>query len=248
MSLVRLKPGRDQSVLRRHPWVFSGAIAQVSGEPQDGDTVQVQSATGEFLAWGAYSSQSQIRVRLWTWRQEDCIDEGFLKKRLERSISGRRSWYPAGVTNAVRLVHGESDGLPGLVLDQYGDTLVIQCLSCGAERWRQTISALALQISGARSVYERSDADVRALEGLPVRCGLVLGSEPERTIQVIENGLTFGVDIRQGHKTGFYLDQRSNRLRVRSLASQRRVLDCFCYSGGFLIERASGWGSIGDGA
>jgi 23S rRNA (cytosine1962-C5)-methyltransferase len=240
MALVRLKPGREQSVLRRHPWVFSGAVAQVQGEPQDGDTVQVQSAAGDFLAWGAYSGASQIRLRLWSWKQADRVDEAFIHALLERSIKSRRSRLNPLETDSLRLVHGESDGLPGVVIDQYGETLVMQLLSTGAEHWRETIAQTAMQLSGAQRVYERSDADVRLLEGLPERCGPVLGSEPPEHILITENGMRYKVDVRQGHKTGFYLDQRSNRARLRFLASGRKVLDCFCYTGGFLVNALAG--------
>lgn len=240
MGIVRLKPGRERSLLRRHPWVFSGAVEEVRGEPADGETVKLLDAGGNFLAWGAYSSSSQIRVRVWSWSQEDEIGEDFFRARLSAALATRRVFVPVEQYNALRLVHGESDGLPGLIVDQYAETLVGQFLSSGAERWRESIADLLLELTGAQRVYERSDAEVRALEGLPNRCGAMRGSEPADLLQIEEHGLKYWVDVRRGHKTGFYLDQRDNRARLRQLASGREVLDCFAYTGGFAINALAG--------
>jgi 23S rRNA (cytosine1962-C5)-methyltransferase len=240
MDVVRLKPGRDKSLLRRHPWVFSGAIAEVVGAPGEGVTVRVVDAQGKFLAWGAFSPRSQIRLRVWSWDAAEIIDEEFFKARLATAIAARRVLISEQQTDAMRLVHGESDGIPGLIVDRYADTLVAQFLSSGVERWRETIADILPELTGVERVYERSDAEVRRLEGLPERSGILRGAFLPDRVQIYENGLKFWVDICGGHKTGFYLDQRQNRLRVRDLARGRRVLDCFCYSGGFVANALAG--------
>ncbi len=232
---VRLKPGREKSLQRRHPWVFSGAIVSVQGDPPDGETVRLLAADGAFLAWGAYSSASQIRVRVWSWDEHESIDEAFFRKRLLGAFQSRQDLIPAQATNALRLVHGESDGIPGLIVDRYADTLVVQLLSSGPERWRELLADLILELSGASSIYERSDVGVRQLEGLPLRTGLLRGVQPDRPLQIEENGLSFWVDVYAGHKTGFYLDQRENRVHVGQLADDKQVLDCFTYTGAFTI-------------
>jgi len=253
MYKIILKPGREKALLRRHPWIFSGAIAEVEGNPGVGETVDVLDSRGEFLARGAYSSESQIRVRVWTWDRGEQVDQDFFRTRLMQAISVRDdrrrttddrmgNLSVSRLPSSVRLVHAESDGLPGLVVDRYADTLVMQVLSAGAERWRETIAGLLLELTGARRIFERSDVEVRKLEGLPVRIGTLRGEqglEPLR-VQIEENGLKFWVDVSQGHKTGFYLDQRLNRARVRALAGGRDVLDCFSYSGGFALNTLAG--------
>jgi len=239
MSKLILKPGREKSLKRRHPWVFSGAVAKVQGNPGPGETIGLWSATGEFLAVAAYSPESQIVARVWDWK-EHAIDGTFFKERVARAVEQRRTLLKDADTNAVRLVHGESDGLPGVVADRYGETVVLQFTSAGADRWRQEIADAVLEASGASRIWERSDADVRQLEGLaPVTAALRGAREPTR-IGVVENGLQFGVDLEHGHKTGFYLDQRDNRRRVRELARGREVLDGFCYSGGFALNALAG--------
>ncbi len=240
MAQVILKPGREKSLARRHPWVFSGAVGQVQGDPADGETVAVLSARGEFLAWAAYSSQSQIRLRVWTWKREATVDAGLLRRRLGAAIIARQELIPPGVTNAVRLVHGESDGVPGLIVDRYAGMLVMQVLSSGAERWREEIADLLVELSPGIGLYERSDVDVRGLEGLPERACPVRGEPPPERILITENGLKFWVGVATGHKTGFYLDQRANRLRVRELAAGKKVLDCFSYTGGFAVNALAG--------
>jgi 23S rRNA (cytosine1962-C5)-methyltransferase len=243
MSAVRLKAGREKSLLRHHPWVFSGAIAEVEEPPGQGDTVQIQNSTGEFLAWGAYSPTSQIRVRVWSWSIHDEIGVDFFHRQIAQALKTRQSLNLESQSNAFRLVHGESDGLPGLIADQYADTLIVQFLSAGAERWRDLLAGLLSELTGLRRVFERSDADVRALEGLSERTGVLLGDNPPGWIEINENGLKFLVDVHAGHKTGFYLDQRFNRRRLGELAAGREVLDCFCYTGGFTISALAGGAS-----
>jgi 23S rRNA (cytosine1962-C5)-methyltransferase len=245
LSVINLKPGREKSLLRRHPWIFSGAVAYVQGGPGAGDTVMVRAADGRFLGWAAYSPDSQIRARVWSFDEKETIDGTFFRNRLSeairmRSAIGFQSVDTGNSLLAVRLVHGESDGLPGFILDRYGDTLVLQVLSTGAERWREVFADLALELTGAVRVFERSDAEVRQLENLPVRIAGLRGDEPPERIAITENGLQFWVDVRHGHKTGFYLDQRANRLRVRELARERDVLDCFCYTGGVTANALTG--------
>lgn len=241
MHKLILKPGREKSLKRRHPWIFSGGIDRIEGKPQSGEAVEVHSAGGEFLAVAAYSPQSQIRARVWNWAVQD-IDAAFIAQRITRAAAGRSALQLADVTDGVRLVHGESDGLPGIVADRYGDTVVVQLLSTGAERWRDAIADALVGLPGVARVIERSDADVRALEGLEPRSGLLRGAAANAPLIVSEHGLKFSVDAGQGHKTGFYLDQRDNRLALRNLARGKTVLDCFCYSGGFALN------ALADGA
>jgi 23S rRNA (cytosine1962-C5)-methyltransferase len=236
---IILKPGREKSLLRRHPWIFSGAIARVEGDPQPGQTVDILSDKSQFLARGAYSPISQIRARVWTFDPQEIVDTDFFRRRIQTAILKRDPLELEKVTDAARLIHGESDGLPGLIVDRYGSCLVVQFLSAGADYWRDTIPDALFDITGLKDIYERSDADVRELEGLPPRTGF-LGGNPEKQLTITENGLRFSVDIATGHKTGFYLDQRRNRQRVRALAEGRDVLDCFCYTGGFTLNALAG--------
>jgi len=239
VNALILKSGREKSLKRRHPWVFSGAVAKVQGSPGPGETIGLWSATGEFLAVAAYSPTSQIVARVWDWK-ERAIDRAFFDERIKRAVEQRRTLLQDTDTDAVRLVHGESDGLPGVVADRYGDTVVLQLSSTGADRWRAEIADALLEASGAGRIWERSDADVRQLEGLaPVTAALRGAREPKRIV-ITENGLQFGIDLEHGHKTGFYLDQRANRRLVRKLAQGRDVLDGFCYSGGFALNALAG--------
>ena len=239
MKKLILKAGRDKSLRRRHPWIFSGAVARAEGDPAPGDTVEVRSETSAFLALAAYSPQSQIRARVWDW-QPRAIDDDFFRARVEQAAQARSPLLERADTNAVRLVHGEADGLPGIVADRYADTVVVQLLSAGAERWREPIVAALAHLPGVARVWERSDAEVRELEGLPARVGPVFGGALPDRLTVREHGLSFLVDVAAGHKTGFYLDQRDNRLRLRALAKDCDVLDGFCYTGGFTLNALAG--------
>ncbi|MFI4922151.1 MAG: class I SAM-dependent rRNA methyltransferase [Burkholderiales bacterium] len=234
MHKLILKPGREKSLLRRHPWIFSGALAQIQGTPEAGDTVEIVSSTEKFLAYAAYSPHSQIVARVWDWNRDSCIDQQFFRRRLSHAIAARRTLVHE--SNAMRLVHSESDGLPGLIVDLYGDSLVMQVLSAGMERWYQYCADIVLELTGAARVFERSDAEVRRLEGLLPRVGVLRGSAPPQRIKIKEGRLEFWVDVRSGQKTGFYLDQRVNRARVGELARDKEVLDCFCHSGGFALH------------
>ena len=238
-SKITLKLGREKSLQRRHPWVFSGAVERVAGSPDPGATVRVENADGHFLAWGAWSPSSQIRVRIWSWQEDESIDDEFFRKRLSTALQFRQTVLPDSQSNARRLVHGEADGLPGLIVDQYGEVLVLQCLSVGTDQWRDTLVGLLNELTECTAIYERSDAEVRKLEGLEPRRGLLSGTLPE-PLQITEQGLTLEVDVEKGQKTGLYLDQRDNRERVRALASGKRVLDAFCYTGGFTLAALQG--------
>lgn len=240
MNQVVLKRGREKSALRRHPWVFSGAIDRVEGEPETGETVAVRSATGEFLGWAAWSPKSQIRLRFWSWREDERVDRPFLEGRLLSALRLRQTLGLEEKTDAMRLVHAESDGIPGLIVDRYGGFLVVQFSTAGAAAWRSTVVDLLAQTLHPRGIFERADSEADALEGLPVNEGTLWGEDPPDSLEVREAGLTFGVDLRNGQKTGFYLDQRNNRQRVRALASGRRVLDGFCYTGGFTAAALDG--------
>lgn len=239
MSSIFIKQGKEKAILRRHPWIFSGAIKRVDGQPALGETVDVLASDGEFLARAAYSPSSQIRARIWTWAETEQVDADFLRNRLAESIERRKSLHLFEQSDAVRLVHAESDGMPGVIVDQYGSYLVLQCLTAGAEYWKPTLIELLQELTGIQNVYERSDVEVRKLEGLPARIGVLAGEDPQRML-ITENDLKFWVDIKGGQKTGFFLDQRSNRQRVRDFSKGRDVLNCFSYTGAFSVYALKG--------
>lgn len=238
MKVITLREGRERSLLRRHPWIFDSAVAKGGGDP--GETVRVQGHDGRFLAWAAYSPQSKIRARAWSFDEAERIEPAFFRRRLEQAVALRRRL--ALPSDGVRLVHGESDGLPGFVVDCYGKTLVAQFLSAGAERWKKMLADGLLEVTGLDRLYERSDANARRLEGLPEATGWLRGDGPTE-LTITEHDWRFGLDIATGHKTGFYLDQRESRRRfaewVRRLGAQR-VLNCYCYTGGFTVAALAG--------
>jgi 23S rRNA (cytosine1962-C5)-methyltransferase len=238
MKTIRLKPGKDRSLLRRHPWVFDGAIAKGGGDA--GETVRVESAEGQFLAWGAFSPASRIRVRAWSFDEAQRIDADFLRATLARAIALRTR---LGIeSDGVRLVHGESDGVPGLIVDRYGDTLVAQFTACGVERHKAAIADALVELTGCPRLYERSDTSSRQLEGLAEVTGWLRGSGPTALV-LREHGWQLGLDIAQGHKTGFYLDQRDSRLACSQYASRlkfQHLLNCYSYSGGFTVAALAG--------
>jgi 23S rRNA (cytosine1962-C5)-methyltransferase len=238
MNSLVLKKGRDKSLRRRHPWIFSGAVEKAGGKA--GETLEVRDNAGKVLAHAAYSPQSQIRARVWTFDPAEAVDVGFFRLRIQKALALRNALPAAKHTNALRLVNGESDGLPGLVVDRYADVLVAQFLAAGVERWRDAILDSLTEISGCEAIFERSDAEVRRLEGLEPRVGFARGNRNATRCPIIEYGLNFRVDVEQGQKTGFFLDQRENRNRVRALAAGREVLDGFSYTGGFSIAALAG--------
>ncbi len=236
---IFLKAGREKSLLRRHPWIFSGAVERVDGAPASGDTLPVRNDAGNFIAWAAYNPDSQISARVWSFRETEKVDAEFFRQRITRALAARNESNLACNSNGMRLVHAESDGLPGLVVDQYGDVLVMQIGSAGAERWRATCANILQELCNAVCIYERSDSDSRALEGLEPRNGTLRGTLPDN-VEVVENGLRFRVDVAAGQKTGFYLDQRDNRALTGTLAHGKEVLNCFCYTGGFSLYALRG--------
>jgi 23S rRNA (cytosine1962-C5)-methyltransferase len=236
--VVRVKPGRDKSLRLHHPWLFSGAIDAVIGDPGVGETVVVLDAEGSFLARAAYSPASQIRARAWTFDPQEAIDAAFFRRRVERAVHARQSMLDARHT-ACRLMHGESDGLPGVVADRYGEVVVLQLSAAGAEHWRDAIVQAVADATGVSCVYERSDAEVRTLEGLPARTGPIVGALPSE-VMMVEDGVQYRVDVAAGQKTGFFLDQRDNRAAVRAHAAGRTALNMFCYTGGFTLAALAG--------
>jgi 23S rRNA (cytosine1962-C5)-methyltransferase len=237
LSRIVLKPGRERSLLRRHPWIFTGAIDRIDGMPEHGDTVEIRSADGQALAVAAFSPESQIAARAWSFDPAVTIDAAFFAARVERAAELRRSLRrEEGRAGAERVLNAESDGLPGVIVDRYADTLVCQFLSAGAERWRDAIVDALVAAHAPATVYERSDAEVRAKEGLEPRAGVLRGAEPPALVEIAEGPCRFLVDVRGGHKTGFYLDQRENRFAVREHADGRRVLNAFSYTGAFAVH------------
>ena len=238
MNIIRLKDGRERSLLRRHPWVFDGAIA--SGSAESGDTVRIESHAGQFLGWAAFSPTSKIRARVWSFQEAQRIDASFFIARIAQAISARSLFDIK--SDGVRLIHGESDGLPGLVVDRYGDTLVAQFSSCGTEKWKPVIVEALLAQTGLTRLYERSDASVRTLEGLPEATGWLAGSG-DTSIVITEHDWTLSLDVAEGHKTGFYLDQRDSRQKFAAYARRlqfKDVLNCYCYTGGFTVAALAG--------
>ncbi len=232
---LTLKPGREKSVLNRHPWLFSGAIARVEGEPQPGDLVQVLGGNGRFLATGYYNPHSQIRVRLLSWDVNEQIDDAFWHGRLHRANQHRQQLNLEPATNAYRLVNAEADGVPGLIVDKYADFLVVQSLTAGIEAQKETVLAALNEIWQPTGIVERSDADVRAKEGMPIVNRVASGAEPPEMLVIQENGIQFGVNLIGGHKSGFYLDQRDNRTAVclPHHVANKTFLNVFAYTGGF---------------
>jgi 23S rRNA (cytosine1962-C5)-methyltransferase len=238
MKTLRLRPGKERSLLRRHPWIFDSAIASGGGDA--GETVRVESHEGEFLAWAAFSPASKIRARAWSFDAAARIDASFFVAAIARAVHARQGFGIA--SEGLRLIHGESDGLPGVVVDRYTDTLVAQFLSSGAERWKAVLADALLAQTGLSRLYERSDAGVRALEDLPPVSGWLRGGGAT-AVSIREHDWRFALDVATGHKTGFYLDQRDNRRRFAEHAMRQgwsSVLNCYCYSGGFTVSALAG--------
>lgn len=238
MKRITLRAGKERALLKRHPWVFESSIARGGGD--SGETVRVESADGAFLCWAAFSPQSQIRLRAWSFDEAERIDAAFFQRRIEQAIAMRTRLAIA--SDAWRLIHGEADGLPGLVVDRYGDTLVAQFGSAGAERWKAVIADALLAATGLTRLYERSDAQAREWEGLPVQTGWLRG-EGATALTIREHDWQLTLDVAEGHKTGYYLDQRDSRRRFADAVRQYRVktvLNCFSYTGGFSVAALAG--------
>ena len=243
MKSLRLRPGKERSLLRRHPWVFEGSVA--SGKADAGETVRIEDHAGAFLAWAAYSPLSSIRARAWSFDEKERIDAGFFARRIVAAAT-MRARLPIA-SDGQRLIHGEADGLPGLVVDRYGETLSAQFLSAGAERWKSVIADALLQTTGATRLYERSDTSARQREGLAAATGWLRpaggGPAPATALKIHEHDWRFALDVATGHKTGFYLDQRDNRKLFADSVRHfgfARVLNCYCYSGGFSVAALAG--------
>jgi 23S rRNA (cytosine1962-C5)-methyltransferase len=249
MKTIRLRQGKERSLLRRHPWIFDSAIAKGGADP--GETVRVESQEGQFLAWAAFSPASKIRARAWSFDEGQRIDAAFLAGACERSVRARSRFdIPS---DGLRLIHGESDGLPGLIVDRYGDTLVAQFLSAGAERFKAVLADALLKATGLACLYERSDTNARSLEGLAPAAGWLRGAPdgsppPPTELTIREHDWKLTLDIASGHKTGFYLDQRDSRGKFAACARRlrlQRVLNCYCYTGGFTVAALAGMRAAG---
>ncbi|HEU6453962.1 MAG TPA: class I SAM-dependent methyltransferase [Roseateles sp.] len=234
-----LKPGKERSLFRRHPWLFAGSVAQLDGRTRPGDTVDVMDGD-RLIAKAAWSPESQIRARVWSFEPDEVIDNAFFKRRVAAAVARRQALPELRGQSGLRILHAESDGLPGVIADQYGDMVVIQLTSAGADKWRTAIVDAIVKATGCARVYERSDSEVRKLEGLEPTTGWVYGAAPDTDPIIEEHGVKMAVNYAGGHKTGFYLDQRDNRRMTRELAAGRRVLNCFCYSGGFSLQALAG--------
>ena len=253
MKTITLKAGKERSALRFHPWVFDSAIAKGGGDP--GETVRVESQTGQFLGWASFSPTSKIRARIWSFQSDERIDSAFFERQVAAAVAMRaRLQVPS---NGVRLIHGEADGLPGLIVDRYDDTLVAQFLSAGTERFKADIVKALVLHTDAKRVFERSDSGVRGLEGLSAVTGWLHraeGANDDTAIVIQEHDWSLQLDIAEGHKTGFYLDQRDSRLKFAEYARRlnlRQVLNCYGYTGGFSVAALSGMrqsGVLGAGA
>lgn len=235
-KFLKLNPGREKSLLRRHVWIFSGAVADYPGEAAPGETVEVFDAKNNFLARAAYSPDSQLIARVWTFDRDEQIDEAFFARRIKAAVEYRHFLKLDDPKGGCRLINSEADGLPGLVVDRYAGVLVIQITSAGIEFHRDTIVKLLAEITGAASIYERSDVSVRAKEGLAERSGLLYGAQPPNPVIIEENGARFAVDVRHGQKSGFYFDQRCARAAVAAYADGRTVLNAFSYTGAFAVS------------
>ncbi|NCT82521.1 MAG: 23S rRNA (cytosine(1962)-C(5))-methyltransferase RlmI [Comamonadaceae bacterium] len=241
MKKITIRPGKERSLLKRHPWVFESSVAR--GGADAGETVRVESADGAFLCWAAFSPQSQIRLRAWSFDEAERIDAAFFRRRIDQALAMRSRLAIA--SDAVRLIHGEADGLPGLIVDRYVDTLVAQFTSAGVERWKGVIADALLAATGLTRLYERSDAQAREWEGLPVQTGWLRG-DGDTAITIREHDWRLTLDVAEGHKTGYYLDQRDSRRRFADAVRQygcRSVLNCFSYTGGFSVAALAGGAS-----
>lgn len=235
-----LARGREKSLLRRHPWIFSGAVQRLEGNASAGETIDILDSQGKWLARAAYSPESQIVARVWTFQQDEVIDSEFFVHRLQQAQSWRDWLAQRDGLNGYRLIAGESDGLPGITIDRFQNFLVLQLLSAGAEHQRAALVSALQQCYPECSIYDRSDVSVRKKEGLELTQGTVSGEMPPALLPITEHGMKLLVDIQHGHKTGFYLDQRDSRLAARHYADGRRVLNCFSYTGAFAVAALMG--------
>lgn len=242
MHSVKLKKGKEKAVRQMHPWVFSGAIEQIKGKPENGDIVIVNDNNNAFLAYGFFNDKSRVAVRLLEWNQDSEIDENWWRKKIRTAVKHRENLNTEH-TNTYRLIFSEADFLPGLIVDRYADFLSVQILTSGIERIKGIILDELQQLLNPKGIFDRSDASARAHEGMEASSGGILwGAEPPEFVSVKENGILYQVNIAEGQKSGFYCDQRDNRKWVAEYAKGKKVLDCFSYSGGFSLN------ALGQGA
>jgi len=236
MHVIKLKKGKDKAARQRHPWIFSGAVLESDGNPGKGEVVRVIDHSGEFVAYGVFNGQSRVAVRLMEWEMENLPDDCWWRERLRRAIEARRHLLESQQTDALRLVFGEADFLPGLIVDKYADFISIQVHAAGVELVKSIVVDELRNLLNPKGIYERSDANARSHEGLPLTNGPLAGTDPPEWVEVKEHGIRYAVNIAAGQKSGFYCDQRENRLLTAHYAKDRKVLDCFCYSGGFSLN------------
>lgn len=240
MPKLILLPDQERSLLRRHPWVYADAVGRLEGKARPGDTVEVLADDLRLLGRAAYSPNAHLRARMWSFDPAESIDDAFIKRQVARSVARRQHLAELRNQEGVRLIHAESDGLPGVIADRYADTLVLQLTSAGADKWRNALVAGLMKSTGCDRVYERSDSDLRALEGLSPQTGWLAGTPPSEPLTIREHAIRLVVDYMGGHKTGFYLDQRDNRRLLGELVAGKSVLNCFCYTGAFSLQALSG--------
>ena len=239
MAQLIVASGKERSLFRRHPWLFAGSVERLVGRARPGDTVDVV-VRGDVVARAAWSPASQIRARVWSFDAAETVDDAFFKRRVAAAVARRAALPALAGQQGLRLIHAESDGLPGVIADRYGDLVVVQLTSAGADKWREAIATALEKATGCAAIYERSDSEVRSLEGLSPQVGWLRGAAPAGEVVIEEHGVRMAVDYVGGHKTGFYLDQRDNRRLLRDLCAGRRVLNCFCYTGGFSLQALAG--------
>ena len=236
MQRIIIKKGKEKAIRQWHPWIFSGAIEKISGKPQNGEVVEVADFQDNFLAYGFYNAQSRVAVRALSWSKDLPVDESFWRRRIRQAVEARRHLLDSEHTNACRLIFSEADFLPGLIVDRYADFLSVQILTSGMEEVKSVWIDELQKLLKPKGIFDRSDANARSHEGLAPSSGLLWGEAPPDFISVIENGIKYEVNIAEGQKSGFYCDQRDNRRKVAQYAKGKKVLDCFCYSGGFSLN------------
>jgi 23S rRNA (cytosine1962-C5)-methyltransferase len=233
---VILKKGKEKAVLHKHPWVFSGAIEKVKGKPENGEIVKLFDAKGSFMAYGFYNDQSRVALRLLEWNEAVTIDENWWRAKVAVAVAARTPILEDGITDTCRLIFSESDYLPGLIVDKYADHLSLQILTSGMENVKPIIVDELQKLLNPASIFDRSDASSREHEGMQPSFGILAGNQPPELVEVVENGLRYGINIAEGQKSGFYCDQRENRRVLAHYANEKNVLDCFCYTGGFTLN------------
>ena len=236
MTDVVLKKGKEKAVLHKHPWVFSGAIERVKGNAANGDIVRLLDTKGQFMAYGFYNNQSRVALRLLEWDESATINDAWWTTKIAAAVAARQSILTEGYTDTCRLVFSESDYLPGLIVDKYAGHLSLQILTSGIENIKPLVVDILQDLLKPESIFDRSDASSREHEGMAASFGLMAGLTPPQQVEVIENGIRYGINIAEGQKSGFYCDQRDNRRILASYAKDKRVLDCFCYTGGFTLN------------